>query len=105
MRSITVNSVVAFHEVTDPVWFDSVIQLLRSSYRLLPASDLDQLFAGGRVPNACHITVDDGHRTFYDVITPVLKRRGVHATLFVSPRACAEGRNFWFQDVRTLDAT
>lgn len=97
------NSVLAFHEVDDIRWFDDVVRWLQTEYRLLPVEYVSQLLAGERIHNACHITVDDGHRSFENVIFPVLKRHGIPATLFVSPRICATRTAFWFQDLRRCD--
>jgi peptidoglycan/xylan/chitin deacetylase (PgdA/CDA1 family) len=52
--------------------------------------------------NCCHVTFDDGERAFLDHALPVLQAMGVPASLFVSPQVLAEGRNYWFQDVRAL---
>lgn len=97
------NSVLAFHEVPDGPWFDDLVQWLQSQYRLLPAEYVSELYSGSGIRNACHITVDDGHRSFYDVVFPVLKRHRVPATLFVSPSVCAERTNFWFQELQGCD--
>lgn len=97
------NSVVVFHAVTDGRWFESVIDLLQARYSLCPIEYLADFYDGGDVRNACHITVDDGHRSFYDVVWPVLKRRRVNSSLFVSPLACMNERNFWFQEIVHCD--
>lgn len=97
------NSVLAFHEVPDGRWFDDLVQWLQRQYRLLPAEYVSALDSGSGVRNGCHITVDDGHRSFYDVVFPVLQRHAVPATLFVSPSMCAAGTNFWFQELQWCD--
>lgn len=97
------NSVLAFHEVPDGPWFDDLVRWLQSRYRLLPAEYVSEVFSGGAIRNACHITVDDGHRTFYDVALPVLMRHRVPATLFVSPSVCAGKASFWFQELQGCD--
>lgn len=103
MRSIGMNSVLAFHEVPNGPWFADVVQWLQSRFRMLPAEYVSEVCSGSDIRNACHITVDDGHRSFYDVILPVLKRRRVPATLFVSPSVCAARTSFWFQDLEECD--
>lgn len=97
------NSVLAFHEVPDAGWFGEVVEWLQQRYRLLPASYISELFAGSDIRDACHITVDDGHRSFYDAAFPVLQRLRVPATLFVSPAICAQSANFWFQELPQCD--
>lgn len=101
MRSTSMSSVLVFHAVTDGQWFDDVIGWLKRRYRLVPMTSFSAFYAGVRaVGNACHITVDDGDKSFYDVMFPILKRHGVHASLFVSPKVCVEGKSFWFQEIR-----
>lgn len=97
------NSVLAFHEVPEGPWFDDLVQWLQRQYRLLSAEYVSELYSGSDIRNGCHITVDDGHRSSYDVIFPVLKRHGVPATLFVSPSVCAAQTNFWFQELPWCD--
>ena len=84
------NCVLALHEVTDAAWLDGVVRWLQQRYRLLSAEYVGELLAGDDIRNACHITVDDGHRSFHDIIFPVLKQHRVPSTLFVSPRICTE---------------
>lgn len=99
------TSVVTFHGVSDAGWFDYVIGWLRRRYRLVPLDALPAFYRGGRQQgNACHVTVDDGERSFYEVIFPILVKHGVHASLFVSPKICAERGNFWFQEIRGYDS-
>jgi peptidoglycan/xylan/chitin deacetylase (PgdA/CDA1 family) len=94
------NTVIAFHVVTDAKWFEDMICRLKSAYRLVPIEALVDVYAGHTTSgNLCHLTVDDGDRSFFNVMFPVLKKHKVHASLFVSPRVCAENANFWFQEI------
>lgn len=94
-------SVLLFHEVTDRHWFDNLIGWLKHRYQLVPIGSLRA--SRGARDQPCHITVDDGHRSFYDVIFPVLKKHGVCASLFVSPKICRDRDNFWFQEIQGYD--
>jgi peptidoglycan/xylan/chitin deacetylase (PgdA/CDA1 family) len=51
----------------------------------------------------CHITFDDGDRTFYTSAYPVLQKYHVPATIFVSPKIILNQENFWFQEVLDYD--
>jgi peptidoglycan/xylan/chitin deacetylase (PgdA/CDA1 family) len=51
----------------------------------------------------CHITFDDGHRSFFENAYPVLYELQIPATLFVSPKVIEEETNYWFQTVRKLN--
>jgi peptidoglycan/xylan/chitin deacetylase (PgdA/CDA1 family) len=94
------TSVFVFHAVTDGDWFDSVVRLLRTRYHIVPLASLSAFYEGNKpAGDICHITVDDGDKSFYDVMFPVLKKHNVPASLFVSPMACNEQNNFWFQEI------
>jgi peptidoglycan/xylan/chitin deacetylase (PgdA/CDA1 family) len=94
------TSVLLFHAVTDRTWFDDIIAWLKRRYTVLSLDSLSGLCAGTKeAGDGCHITVDDGDRSFYDVMFPVLRKHGVPASLFVSPKICVEERNFWFQEI------
>ena len=99
------NSIVTFHAVNNAVWFDGVVGYLQSRFRMVSIESLSEYYDRGFPRNVCHVSVDDGDRSFYDVMWPVLKRRRVAASLFVSPRACVAGTNFWFQEVGQCDET
>lgn len=120
------NKVINFHEVHDPKWFESVILLLRKKYKMLSGKDVyDYYYNKGESisasrcllhigneainsiedrKNTCLITVDDGHKTSYSVIYPILKKYNIPAIFFVSPEI-AENTNssiFWFHALKQV---
>jgi peptidoglycan/xylan/chitin deacetylase (PgdA/CDA1 family) len=96
------NNIITFHRVNHASWFENMICFLKSKYQLVPIESLHETKAVDPIElkSVCHLTIDDGDRSFYDVIFPVLKKHRVHATLFVSPRMCMEQTNFWFQEIK-----
>jgi peptidoglycan/xylan/chitin deacetylase (PgdA/CDA1 family) len=92
--------VINIHEVNDPVWFEKFILSLRKEFRFAAFSDLisDQT-KGTSNENLCHITVDDGDKTYYNVIFPVLKKYNIQSTVFLSPDILLNHGNFWFQEI------
>jgi peptidoglycan/xylan/chitin deacetylase (PgdA/CDA1 family) len=97
------NLVLTLHAVPSAAWLQRTLELVGSMYRFISAADLRAYLYGGATFNsACHLTFDDGDRTFYDVAWPVLRSMGVPATLFVAPGILARGENYWFQDMRHL---
>ncbi len=102
------NRVINFHEVHDTVWFETVILWLKKKYNMISAKDIYAYFYyGKKLKNACLITVDDGHKTSYSTIYPILKKHNVPAIFFVSP-FIAQNNNtslFWFQAVRQIQNT
>jgi peptidoglycan/xylan/chitin deacetylase (PgdA/CDA1 family) len=98
------NVVVMFHEVPSADGFRSIVDMLSSMYRMISAEELEDFYHNGKkLKNACHITFDDGHRTFYKNAFPVLQEKGIPASLFVSPKIIREKRNFWFQDIERVN--
>jgi peptidoglycan/xylan/chitin deacetylase (PgdA/CDA1 family) len=92
--------VINLHRVTDPKWFNDLILLLYSQYRLVSLETLVQLFETDKAPGKMmHITFDDGDRSFYINAFPVLKKYKIPSSLFVSPLACERQLNFWFQEI------
>lgn len=94
------NRVLNFHKVTNRNWFDSMICFLQSKYKMISADSLYEFYNGNTtIQNSCHITVDDGDKTFYEIIFPVLKKYKVACSLYVSPKICKEESNFWYQQI------
>lgn len=92
--------IINIHEVNDPVWFEKFILSLRKEFRFAAFSDLisGQTNRTGN-ENLCHLTVDDGDKTYYNVIFPVLKKYNIQSTVFLSPDILVNHANFWFQEI------
>ena len=97
------NLIINFHVVNDAKWFENVILLLKSKYTLVELSFFENLDNYKNKKGFCHITFDDGDRTFYTVAYPILKKYNVPSTIFVSPKSAVNHENFWFQEVRDYD--
>jgi peptidoglycan/xylan/chitin deacetylase (PgdA/CDA1 family) len=98
------NRVINFHDITDSAWFERLVLILKSKYTMVSILDIENYYYnGGVLKNACHITFDDGDKTFYEVVYPILKKHSIPASIFISPRMCEEGRNFWFQEISDYD--
>jgi peptidoglycan/xylan/chitin deacetylase (PgdA/CDA1 family) len=96
--------VLTLHVVEDGSWLERLVCFLRSQFALVPLEALSGFYAGAPIrKDACHITVDDGDLSFGRVILPVLTKHKIPASLFVSPRACREQTNFWFQEIEGYD--
>ncbi|MCS6844815.1 MAG: polysaccharide deacetylase family protein [Caldilineales bacterium] len=97
------NVVLTFHAVPSREWLRTALEAVGRLYRFVSLSDLNDHFYRGRwLRGACHVTFDDGERSFLDHALPTLQAMGVPATLFVCPQVLAEGRPYWFQEVRRL---
>ncbi len=96
--------VLNLHEVHDPIWLENIVYFLEKNYHLVGLQELISSSGNSNGQKAtCHITVDDGDKTFYNVIYPVLKKRKIPATIFVSPYLVINRLNFWFQEIASFD--
>jgi peptidoglycan/xylan/chitin deacetylase (PgdA/CDA1 family) len=99
------NRIINFHAVQDTDWFRKMLNILKNNYNLISIQDLESYYYDeNQLSNTCHITIDDGHKSFYETMYPVLKEMEVPASLFVSPQICLEGKNFWFQEIQSYKA-
>lgn len=82
------NSVEEFKRTL--IWF-------KNRYNLISYDQLKE-YVKGNLPlkNACMLSVDDGWRSTFDVIFPVMKEYHVPFTIFVSPEVCEKEKNFWY---------
>lgn len=97
-------SILTFHAVTDRDWFESLILWLKDRFRIVPIEAVAAYYAKGECGGkSCHITVDDGDSSFASVIFPVLRKHGLHSSLFVSPKMAMDGGKFWFQEIGGCD--
>lgn len=97
------NLIIGFHVVNDAEWFEKVILLLKSKYILVNLKFFENSNNFEKKKGFCHITFDDGDKSFYTVAYPILKKHNVPATIFVSPKSIIKQENFWFQEVRGYD--
>jgi peptidoglycan/xylan/chitin deacetylase (PgdA/CDA1 family) len=96
--------VLNFHDVRDPEWFENIVRDLKKDYDTVSLRELTDLQDKGKDQKSiAHITVDDGDKTFYNIIYPVLKKNSIPATIFVSPDIVVNQVNFWFQEIIGYD--
>lgn len=97
------NLVLHFHRTPSAAWFRQALETIGRLYRFVAIDDVRGYFHGGqRFDGACHLTFDDGDRSFVDVALPVLEALSAPATLFIAPEVLASGRPYWFQQLRYL---
>ena len=101
MKFTTMNKIINFHHITDSAWLDNMITYLKTKYKFISVEEIYEYYQGTLdLRNTCHITIDDGDKSFYKYIFPVLKKHNVSASLYVSPKIIKERSNYWFQEIR-----
>lgn len=97
------NVVFYLHDEPSAEAFEQKLLWFRRRFRLVSYAELMAYLRGElELRGACHLTVDDGWLSTYRVIFPVLRKYGVPMTIFVSPRVCRSGENFWYADYGDL---
>ena len=81
--------------------FEQTLLWFKSRHNLVSINELrEHIYNGKPLKNACMLSVDDGWRSTYDVIYPVMKKHNVPFTIFVSPHVMETGMNFWYYTLR-----
>lgn len=100
------NFVFYLHDEQSQQQFEAKLLWFKSKYNLISYDDLSNaLFRGHRLRNSCMLTIDDGWKSTYDIIFPVIRKLRVPITVFVSPRICTTESNFWYHDIKYFDET
>ena len=98
------NFVFYLHNEPSLDLFERKLVWFKQRYNLISYNELyDSIYSHKRLNNACHLTVDDGWLSTYQVIFPVMKKYGIPFTIFVSPTVCLSGQNFWYKDITGVD--
>ncbi len=81
-------------------------QMARIAERGLAVLDLHAVISGEALPpHAVAITADDGHRSVYTEMFPILKRHGFHATLFLNPPGIGRGSYLRWDELAEMQAS
>lgn len=85
------------HEEKSIEEFEQTFLWFKNRYDLISFDQLKEYINGNLYfKNACMLSVDDGWRSTYDVIFPVMKKYRMPFTIFVSPEVCVKESNFWY---------
>ena len=96
--------VLTFHKEEDGPLFEKIIIALKAGYRLVSIEQLEMLLLQKQsTKNICHISFDDGERSFYSTIFPLLIKHNVPVSLFISPDVVSFNTNYWFQEIEGWD--
>lgn len=99
--------VINFHVLKEKnvPWFEKVILFLMNKGRIISSMELYQILKEKKEAKGNYfiLTVDDGHRSFYKFIYPIIEKYQVPISLFVSPKIVKTETNFWFQEIEGYD--
>ena len=91
------NFAFYLHNEINTAAFEAQLLWFKKHYNLVSIHELrDYIYGGKTLKNACMLSVDDGWRSTYDVIFPIMKKHNVPFTIFVSPEICRNEKNFWY---------
>lgn len=94
------NHVLTFHVIDDSAWWESLIISLKKRFTMVSMEDIERYYYNGtKLKKSCHITFDDGHKSLYDNVFPIVKKHNIPISVYVSPKIISEQTNFWFQEV------
>lgn len=98
------NIAYYLHNELDPKRFEETILWFKSHYRLISAEQLrDYLYNKKDLRGTCMLSVDDGWKSTYDVIYPIMKKHNIPFTIFVSPEVIKNGYAFWTHSFQYFD--
>lgn len=81
--------------------FEKKLLWFKSRYNIVSLNEFrDYIYKGSPLKNACMLSVDDGWRSTYDIIFPVMKKHNVPFSIFVSPKVMETGMNFWYYTMK-----
>jgi peptidoglycan/xylan/chitin deacetylase (PgdA/CDA1 family) len=98
------QTVINFHVINDINWMENIIVTLKKHYNFVTAKDLESYYYGNlKLKNGCHLTVDDGDKSVYEKLFPLIKKHNVPISIYVSPHSLKTGKNFWFQELSNIN--
>ena len=101
---MTKSLVLLFHKEDDGILFEKIVIALKARYKFVSVEELENLLLKKKkLKNICHISFDDGYKSFYTTIYPILQKHKVPVSLFVSPEVIKMEKNFWFQEIKGYD--
>lgn len=98
------NVVVYLHDEPSTDIFEKKILWFQKHYTLVSSKEVyEYYYHGKQLKNACHLTIDDGWLSTYQIVFPMLKKYNIPVSIFVSPYMCSNGKNFWYMESKGMD--
>lgn len=98
------NITLFLHDEKDFSSCEQHLLWLKKHYTLISSREVKALYySRKKMHHVCHISIDDGWLSTYQVVFPLLKKHNIPASVFVSPLKCKEESNFWFSEFKGYD--
>lgn len=98
------NFVFYLHDEKSSEMIERRLLWFKKHYKLVSSKEIySYYYEGLQLQNACHLTIDDGWLSTYQVIFPLLKKHNIPVTIFVSPEVCQNKLNFWYYDIKKFN--
>lgn len=95
------NFTYYLHDEASLELFEQTVLWFKSRYKIVSIQEIrEHIYEGRPLQNSCMLSVDDGWRSTYDVIFPVMKKYNLPFTIFVSPHVMETGMNFWYYTIK-----
>ncbi|MBQ8530832.1 MAG: polysaccharide deacetylase family protein [Parabacteroides sp.] len=95
------NFVFYLHDEKSSENIERRLLWFKKHYNLVSSQEIySYYYEGLKLYNSCHLTIDDGWLSTYQVVFPLLKKHKIPVTIFVSPEVCLNKLNFWYYDIK-----
>src|SRR6185369_15832086 len=84
----------------EPAAFERQLDIIQRHFEISSIDDLVRHRYGRPLPpNPILITFDDAYRDNYDIVLPILRKRGVRAAFFIATAFPGAGQLYWWDRV------
>jgi peptidoglycan/xylan/chitin deacetylase (PgdA/CDA1 family) len=114
IRSTPKPAILLYHRIADerfdpwglavsPTRFAAQLHWLRRHRQVLPLEEFTRLQREGRLPaKATAITFDDGYACNAEIAAPLLRERGLTATIFLPAEIVGRQQGYWWHELEQL---
>ena len=96
--------ILVYHKLSGQA-FEKHISFIRRNWQILPLDDITSLMRQGEsLPISVVITFDDGYKSNYTDVFPILKKYGIPMTLYLVSGMIGTEKEFWWQSLTNLRA-
>lgn len=98
------NIAYYLHDENNTDLLERQLLWFKSRYQMISANQLAEvLYNNSSIKNFCHLTIDDGWLSTYNVVFPLLKKHNIPVSIFVSPLKTVDETSFWYMEYKDYD--